>query len=223
MPGSRSFSIIAARQYSLRCLRMQRQAASERRDRPRLCRSGNAEPAQGNRLEIAHRGHRSSRRQAGDRRTTAALVQSADAERDRRLDQRPRASRYSSNAALARACRGNRGLPSQGVATTFGTLNVHTEPSRQSPSFVQVKEHEKVDVIAHKVSERHRGAREARIGSAEAEGRRKRQKRRRRKFPRLPLRPRPRRRRIGSNYRSRANRSRMPSKTTAVGPSTTGR
>ena len=46
------------------------------------------------------------------------------------------------------------GLPSQGVATTFGNLNVHTEPSRQSPSFVQVNQHEKVDVIAHKVSER---------------------------------------------------------------------
>jgi hypothetical protein len=46
------------------------------------------------------------------------------------------------------------GLPSQGVATTFSNLNVHTEPSRQSPSFVQVKEKEKVDVIAHKVTER---------------------------------------------------------------------
>jgi SH3-like domain-containing protein len=46
------------------------------------------------------------------------------------------------------------GLPSQGIATTFGGLNVHSEPSRQSPSFVQVKEHEKVDVIAHKVTER---------------------------------------------------------------------
>ncbi|MGA2713383.1 MAG: SH3 domain-containing protein [Bryobacteraceae bacterium] len=46
------------------------------------------------------------------------------------------------------------GLPSQGVATTFTVLNVHTEPSRQSPSFVQVKEHEKVDVIAHRVEPR---------------------------------------------------------------------
>ncbi len=46
------------------------------------------------------------------------------------------------------------GLPSQGIATTFGTLNVHSEPSRQSPSFVQMREHEKVDVIAHKVTER---------------------------------------------------------------------
>lgn len=46
------------------------------------------------------------------------------------------------------------GLPSQGVATTFSALNVHTEPSRQSPSFVQIKEKEKVDVITHRVSER---------------------------------------------------------------------
>jgi len=46
------------------------------------------------------------------------------------------------------------GQPSQGVATTFSNLNVHTEPSRQSPSFIQVKEHEKVDAIAHKVAER---------------------------------------------------------------------
>jgi hypothetical protein len=46
------------------------------------------------------------------------------------------------------------GMPSQGAATTFGTLNVHSEPSRQSPSFVQVREHERVDVIAHKVTPR---------------------------------------------------------------------
>lgn len=46
------------------------------------------------------------------------------------------------------------GMPSQGVATTFSNLNVHAEPSRQSPSFVQIKEHEKVDVIAHKVTSR---------------------------------------------------------------------
>ncbi len=46
------------------------------------------------------------------------------------------------------------GQPSQGIATTFSNLNVHAEPVRQSPSFIQVKEHEKVDVIAHKVAER---------------------------------------------------------------------
>lgn len=45
-------------------------------------------------------------------------------------------------------------MPSQGVATTFSTLNVHTEPSRQSASFIQMNEHEKVEVIAHKVVQR---------------------------------------------------------------------
>lgn len=42
-------------------------------------------------------------------------------------------------------------LPSQGVATTFGTLNIHTEPNRSAPSFVQIAEGEKVDVVAHRV------------------------------------------------------------------------
>ncbi len=43
------------------------------------------------------------------------------------------------------------GLPSQGSATTFDSLNVHTEPNRLSASFLQVKEGEKFDVIAHRV------------------------------------------------------------------------
>src|SRR5438034_24042 len=34
------------------------------------------------------------------------------------------------------------------------TLNVHTEPDRQSPSFLQVKEGEKVDVIGRRVTPR---------------------------------------------------------------------
>lgn len=46
------------------------------------------------------------------------------------------------------------GMPSQGIATTFSDLNVHMEPSRLSPSFLQIKEHEKVDVIAHRVAPR---------------------------------------------------------------------
>src|SRR5262249_40484666 len=44
--------------------------------------------------------------------------------------------------------------PSQGVATTYDTLNVHTLPDRQSPSFLQVKEGEKVDVISRRLSPR---------------------------------------------------------------------
>jgi len=46
------------------------------------------------------------------------------------------------------------GLPSQGAATTFDILRVHTEPNRQAVSFIQVREGEKFDVIAHKVAAR---------------------------------------------------------------------
>jgi uncharacterized protein YgiM (DUF1202 family) len=42
----------------------------------------------------------------------------------------------------------------QGQATTFGELNVHTQPSRQSPSFLQVKENEKIDVLMHTTAPR---------------------------------------------------------------------
>ena len=47
-----------------------------------------------------------------------------------------------------------RTLPSQGLASTYELLNVHTEPNRFSPSFLQIKEGEKVDVVAHLLSPR---------------------------------------------------------------------
>jgi hypothetical protein len=47
-----------------------------------------------------------------------------------------------------------RSLPSQGAATTYDALNIHTEPSRYSPSFVQVKQGEKFDVIGHELAPR---------------------------------------------------------------------
>jgi SH3-like domain-containing protein len=40
-------------------------------------------------------------------------------------------------------------MPVQGQATAYSELNVHTQPARQSPSFVQVKEKEKMDVLTH--------------------------------------------------------------------------
>ncbi len=43
------------------------------------------------------------------------------------------------------------GLPSQGKATTYDVLNVHTEPNRNSASFLQVKEKETFDVITHRI------------------------------------------------------------------------
>jgi hypothetical protein len=45
-------------------------------------------------------------------------------------------------------------LPSQGAATVFDTLNVHTAASRTSASFAQIEEGEKIDVVAHRVAER---------------------------------------------------------------------
>lgn len=50
-------------------------------------------------------------------------------------------------------------MPVQGQATSFGELNVHTQPSRQSPSFLQIKENEKVDVLEHVVAPRTETAR----------------------------------------------------------------
>ena len=43
---------------------------------------------------------------------------------------------------------------SQGQAMVFESLNMHTEPSRTSPSFGQIPENGKVDVIAHKLMPR---------------------------------------------------------------------
>jgi hypothetical protein len=47
-----------------------------------------------------------------------------------------------------------KGMPSQGVASIYEALNVHTEPDRLSPSFIQLKEGEKFDVIAHRLAPR---------------------------------------------------------------------
>lgn len=38
-------------------------------------------------------------------------------------------------------------LPSQGVATTYQPLNIHTQPALASPSFVQLTENDKFDVL----------------------------------------------------------------------------
>jgi hypothetical protein len=42
-------------------------------------------------------------------------------------------------------------FPSQGTAVTFEAINVHVEPNRNSPSFVQVPENGKVEIIGHKL------------------------------------------------------------------------
>ena len=41
--------------------------------------------------------------------------------------------------------------PSMGVATVFDIVNVHTDPNRYSPTFLQILEKERFDVIGHRV------------------------------------------------------------------------
>ena len=50
--------------------------------------------------------------------------------------------------ALARRAAG---LPSMGGATVFDTLNVHTHPERQAPSFSQIREGQQVAVLEHRL------------------------------------------------------------------------
>lgn len=45
-------------------------------------------------------------------------------------------------------------FPSQGAASVFEPLNMHTEPNRLSPSFWQIPDNAKVDVIGHKLAVR---------------------------------------------------------------------
>lgn len=47
-----------------------------------------------------------------------------------------------------------RSLPSQGAGTTYDAMNIHIDPSRFSPSFVQVKQGDKFDVIGHELAPR---------------------------------------------------------------------
>ena len=55
---------------------------------------------------------------------------------------------------LRRLSEQTKSAPSQGVATTYETINIHTTPDRQSPSFLQVKEGEKIDVIGRRIAPR---------------------------------------------------------------------
>jgi hypothetical protein len=49
-------------------------------------------------------------------------------------------------------------FPTQGAATVYEPLNMHTEPNRTSPSFWQVAENVKFDVIGHKLTPRNAAA-----------------------------------------------------------------
>ncbi len=55
-------------------------------------------------------------------------------------------------SALRQLSNDTKRYPSQGQATTYDILNVHTEPNRLSPSYLQVQPGERVDVIGHKLA-----------------------------------------------------------------------
>jgi SH3-like domain-containing protein len=57
-------------------------------------------------------------------------------------------------AALRELAKSAAKMPIQGQAISYSELNVHTQPSRGSPSFLQVKAKEKVDVLTHMVAPR---------------------------------------------------------------------
>ena len=69
-------------------------------------------------------------------------------------------------ARLKRFNQQSRLMPSQGAATTYDALNIHTEPSRYAPSFVQVKQGEKFEVLAHEAAPRKAPGRKVLIAPA---------------------------------------------------------
>lgn len=54
--------------------------------------------------------------------------------------------------ALKKLAADSKTYPSQGLATTYDTLNVHTEPNPISPSYLQVLAGERFDVIGHRTA-----------------------------------------------------------------------
>lgn len=65
-------------------------------------------------------------------------------------------------AGLQRMADSAQQYPSQGTATVFEMMNMHTEPNRVSPSFWQVPESGKVEVLDHKLAPRVQAAAPAR-------------------------------------------------------------
>ncbi len=56
--------------------------------------------------------------------------------------------------ALNQLAEKSRSLPSQGAASVYEPLNVHTEPNRTAPSFYRINKGEEVDLVAQELSPR---------------------------------------------------------------------
>ncbi len=81
-------------------------------------------------------------------------------------------------------------LPSQGAATVYEALNIHTDPSRTSPSFAQIAEKQVVDVIGHRIAPKTASAPEAAdlvIAKSAAVSRRSREKKEAARVPPPPM------------------------------------
>ena len=79
-------------------------------------------------------------------------------------------------AALQQLSKDTSKYPSQGKATTYDLLNVHTEPNRLSPSYLQVQAGERVDVIGRKLTPKLAPARKPLVIAAPKPPRRAREK-----------------------------------------------
>lgn len=84
-----------------------------------------------------------------------------------------------------------RHLASQGVASTFSVLNMHTLPSRSAPSFAQIQEGQKIDVLMYRVAPRTSPPRPPLLPSPAAPVRKVARKPAPEKFPPLPPAPKP--------------------------------
>jgi len=94
-------------------------------------------------------------------------------------------------AALKDLARRAAKMPAQGVATTYGELNLHTQPARQSPSFLQIHEKDKVDVLIHLVTPRADSPRKPLIPPPPKKKAKAAEKKQAKREPRFPLPPMP--------------------------------
>ena len=82
-------------------------------------------------------------------------------------------------------------LPAQGVGTTYASLNIHTQPVISSPSFLQLKENEKFDVLQSFLLPRSDAPRKSLVPPVPKKAKLPPKRRKSRQFPRLPCLSRP--------------------------------
>ena len=148
-------NLFAAQLFLVSCSNPTKRDPSHRRS---LRRTRHAAAAAGADTESRHLSHSQARRQTEileykHRFVKVRTAQGAEGWTDIRQLLTPEQM-----AALRRMAESAAQYPSQGAATVFESLNMHTEPNRTSPSFWQIPENGKVDVIGHKLAPRAQAA-----------------------------------------------------------------